>query len=70
MKQLTGDALVAQNLLQVIFDGGCADTCVGKCACRSEIVLALALARQEGREEVRNAKRVAEASQDDAGCRP
>ena len=48
MKQLTGDALVAQNLLQVIFDGGCRDICVGACACRNEIADALTKARMEG----------------------
>ena len=46
--KLTGDRLTAQRLLQVIFDGGCADTCVGRCACRDEIAEALVRAREEG----------------------
>lgn len=46
--KLTGDQLTAQRLLQVIFDGGCADICVGRCACRDEISDALTRAREEG----------------------
>ena len=46
--KLTGDQLTARSLLQVIFDGGCADTCVGACACRDEISDALTKAREEG----------------------
>lgn len=52
--ELTGDELIAQRLLQQIFDGGCRDTCIGKCACRSEIALALATARRVGRLEARD----------------
>lgn len=50
---LKGYELTAQRLLQTVFDGGCADTCIGRCVCRDELAEALGIAREEGRLEMR-----------------